>query len=157
MAQQSPAEALDNAEHLPFPLSIHFTGHCVSNKKGSMINEPVKTTPCCPGECKRLLCVLTWIRGRPNGTVMVVNVTMKRNELHLSQNVKASWRIRRRILRTDDGKPNRLAASRALLVPEAYFGHKSLPFRQQCECVLLSSMVVQLVLDPSTFQFPQNV
>ncbi|GFU77914.1 hypothetical protein TNCV_521141 [Trichonephila clavipes] len=31
-----------------------------------------------------------------------------------------SWRIRRRILRTDDGgKPNRLAASRALLVPEA--------------------------------------
>ncbi|GFV85256.1 hypothetical protein TNCV_928871 [Trichonephila clavipes] len=31
-----------------------------------------------------------------------------------------SWRIRRRILRSDDGcKPNRLAASRALLVPEA--------------------------------------
>ncbi|GFV43073.1 hypothetical protein TNCV_1459021 [Trichonephila clavipes] len=31
-----------------------------------------------------------------------------------------SWRIRRRILRKDDsGKPNRLAASRALLVPEA--------------------------------------
>ncbi|GFS70314.1 hypothetical protein TNCV_2012291 [Trichonephila clavipes] len=31
-----------------------------------------------------------------------------------------SWRTRRRILRTDDGgKPNRLAASRALLVPEA--------------------------------------
>ncbi|GFW13873.1 hypothetical protein TNCV_2097541 [Trichonephila clavipes] len=31
-----------------------------------------------------------------------------------------SWRIRRRILRTDDGgKPNHLAASRALLVPEA--------------------------------------
>ncbi|GFV92524.1 hypothetical protein TNCV_1744291 [Trichonephila clavipes] len=31
-----------------------------------------------------------------------------------------SWRIRRRILRTDDaGKHNRLAASRALLVPEA--------------------------------------
>ncbi|GFX16224.1 hypothetical protein TNCV_4704781 [Trichonephila clavipes] len=31
-----------------------------------------------------------------------------------------SWRSRRRILRTDDvGKPNRLAASRALLVPEA--------------------------------------
>ncbi|GFY02839.1 hypothetical protein TNCV_3507191 [Trichonephila clavipes] len=33
---------------------------------------------------------------------------------------KPSWRIRRRILRTDDGgKPNRLAASRALLVPQA--------------------------------------
>ncbi|GFX66957.1 hypothetical protein TNCV_4180821 [Trichonephila clavipes] len=31
-----------------------------------------------------------------------------------------SWRIRRRILRSDDGgKPNHLAASRALLVPEA--------------------------------------
>ncbi|GFX92306.1 hypothetical protein TNCV_1112331 [Trichonephila clavipes] len=31
-----------------------------------------------------------------------------------------SWKIQRRILRTDDGgKPNRLAASRALLVPEA--------------------------------------
>ncbi|GFS95243.1 hypothetical protein TNCV_2630731 [Trichonephila clavipes] len=31
-----------------------------------------------------------------------------------------SWRSRRRILRTDDGgKPNRLAASRAQLVPEA--------------------------------------
>ncbi|GFX50896.1 hypothetical protein TNCV_2732471 [Trichonephila clavipes] len=31
-----------------------------------------------------------------------------------------SWRIRRRILRTHDGgKPNRLAASRALLVPES--------------------------------------
>ncbi|GFX64735.1 hypothetical protein TNCV_4682101 [Trichonephila clavipes] len=31
-----------------------------------------------------------------------------------------NWRIRRRILWTDDGgKPNRLAASRALLVPEA--------------------------------------
>ncbi|GFT87106.1 hypothetical protein TNCV_2748631 [Trichonephila clavipes] len=31
-----------------------------------------------------------------------------------------SWKIRRRILRTDNGgKPNRLAAARALLVPEA--------------------------------------
>ncbi|GFX34083.1 hypothetical protein TNCV_1698311 [Trichonephila clavipes] len=31
-----------------------------------------------------------------------------------------NWRNRRRILRTDDGgKPNHLAASRALLVPEA--------------------------------------
>ncbi|GFX38277.1 hypothetical protein TNCV_3813231 [Trichonephila clavipes] len=84
-----------------------------------------------------------WIRGRPDGTVMV-NVTMKR-EMSCSILEKAhfanaslcavsagksswhdcnlygySWRIRRRILRTDDGgKPNRLAASRALLVPEA--------------------------------------
>ncbi|GFU70951.1 hypothetical protein TNCV_2540851 [Trichonephila clavipes] len=44
-----------------------------------MINEPVK-----PHHAvlfwgmQWLLCVLTWIRGRPNGTVMVVNVTMKR-------------------------------------------------------------------------------
>ncbi|GFW74971.1 hypothetical protein TNCV_2678391 [Trichonephila clavipes] len=91
-----------------------------------------------------LLCVLTWIRGRPNGTVMVVNVTMKR-EMSCSILEKAhfanaslcavsagksswhdcnlygySWRIRRRILWIDHGgKPNRLAASRLLLVPEA--------------------------------------
>ncbi|GFT74761.1 hypothetical protein TNCV_2516641 [Trichonephila clavipes] len=75
---------------------------------------------------------------------MVINVTMKR-EMSCSILEKAhfanaslcavsagksswhdcnlygySWRIRRRILRTDDGgQPNRLAASRALLVPEA--------------------------------------
>ncbi|GFU62547.1 hypothetical protein TNCV_1313851 [Trichonephila clavipes] len=35
---------------------------------------------------------------------------------------------------------------------------QSLPFRQQCRVhVLLTSMVVRLVLDPPTFQFPQNV
>ncbi|GFV31048.1 hypothetical protein TNCV_2098351 [Trichonephila clavipes] len=67
--------------------------------------------------------------------------------------------IRRRILRKDDGgKPNRqVAASRALLVPKL-LRTQSLPFRQQCRVhVLLSSMVVRLVLDPPTFQFPQNV
>ncbi|GFX68625.1 hypothetical protein TNCV_1800381 [Trichonephila clavipes] len=86
-----------------------------------------------------LLCVLTWNRGRPNGTVMVVNVTMKRamscsilekahfanaslcavsagkSSWHDCNLYGYSWRIRRRILRTDDGgKPNHLAASRAL-------------------------------------------
>ncbi|GFW55740.1 hypothetical protein TNCV_121241 [Trichonephila clavipes] len=88
-----------------------------------------------------LLCVFTWIRGRPNATVMVVNVTMKREISFICpQDVKNpgggscsilekahfandsfctvsagkrswhdynlygySWRIRRRILRTDDG------------------------------------------------------
>ncbi|GFY09815.1 hypothetical protein TNCV_3697771 [Trichonephila clavipes] len=35
---------------------------------------------------------------------------------------------------------------------------QSLPFRQQCRVyVLLSSMVIRLILDPPTFQFPQNV
>ncbi|GFV09062.1 hypothetical protein TNCV_1707891 [Trichonephila clavipes] len=66
-----------------------------------------------------LLCVLTWIRGRPNATVMVVNVTMKRKGAS-SVHKMLKPMIRRRILRTDDGgKPNCLAASRALLVPEA--------------------------------------
>ncbi|GFY21070.1 hypothetical protein TNCV_3991141 [Trichonephila clavipes] len=130
-----------------------------------------------------LLCVLTWIRGRPNATVMVVNVTMKRERSFICpQDVlkthvgscsileKAhftnassvryllakwygySWRIQRRILRTDDGgKPNRLAASRALLVPETA-SDTIASFRQQCRVlVLLSSMVVRLVLDPPAF------
>ncbi|GFV07919.1 hypothetical protein TNCV_2958581 [Trichonephila clavipes] len=43
-----------------------------------MIKEPVKK-PCCHfWGMKWLLCVLTWIRGCPNATVRVVNVTMKR-------------------------------------------------------------------------------
>ncbi|GFW76149.1 hypothetical protein TNCV_2057961 [Trichonephila clavipes] len=104
-----------------------------------------------------LLCALTWIRGRSNATIMVVNVTMKRemsficpqdfknpggilfhfregpfrkcfplcgicwqSSWHDCNLYGYSWRIRRRILRTDDGgKPSRLAASLALLVPEA--------------------------------------
>ncbi|GFW45419.1 hypothetical protein TNCV_4702301 [Trichonephila clavipes] len=49
------------------------------------------------------------------------------------QFVRYSWRIRRRIVRTDDGgkKPNRLAASRALLVLKL-LRTQSLPFQQQC-------------------------
>ncbi|GFW88421.1 hypothetical protein TNCV_2287471 [Trichonephila clavipes] len=44
-----------------------------------MINEPVKPHHAVTfGGMQWLLCVLTWIRGRSNATVMVVNVTMKR-------------------------------------------------------------------------------
>ncbi|GFV73953.1 hypothetical protein TNCV_1190341 [Trichonephila clavipes] len=69
-----------------------------------------------------------------------------------------SWRIRRRILRTDDGcKPNRLQLHEHCWSLKLLWT-QSLLFRQQCKVlVLLSSMVVQLMLDPPTFQFPQNV
>ncbi|GFW93933.1 hypothetical protein TNCV_4222101 [Trichonephila clavipes] len=73
-----------------------------------------------------------------------------------------SWRSRRRILRTDDGgKPNHLAASRALLVPEAASdaiasistamqgARASFKHGRPSSC--------SIVLDPPTFQLPQNV
>ncbi|GFU70070.1 hypothetical protein TNCV_2752051 [Trichonephila clavipes] len=107
----------------------------------------IETTPCGHFWGMQIL-LLTGIRGRPNATVMVVNVTMKREKRFICpQDVKNPARIRRRILWTDDGgKPNRLAPSRALLVPDL-FGNR----------FHFDSMVVRLVLDSSTFKFPQNV
>ncbi|GFV44108.1 hypothetical protein TNCV_3572291 [Trichonephila clavipes] len=70
-----------------------------------------------------------------------------------------SWRIQRRILRTDDGgKHNRLAASRALLVPEAASDAiASISTAMQAARASFKHVFVQLLLDPPTFQFPQNV
>ncbi|GFU82376.1 hypothetical protein TNCV_1232291 [Trichonephila clavipes] len=58
----------------------------------------------------------------------------------------------------DGGKPNRLAASRALLVPEAAsLRNPSISTAMQVHVLLSKHGRPALVLDPPTFQFPQNV
>ncbi|GFV27679.1 hypothetical protein TNCV_4169041 [Trichonephila clavipes] len=74
----------------------------------------------CPQDVKNPGGILFHFRESPLRNASVCAVSASKSSWHDCNLYGYSWRIRRRILWTNDGgKPNHLAASRALLVPEA--------------------------------------
>lgn len=55
-------------------VSYPITRHCVSEKKGPILSEPVKPTHCHFWVIKWFLSVLAWIRYGPDATVIVNNI-----------------------------------------------------------------------------------
>ncbi|GFV32564.1 hypothetical protein TNCV_1414491 [Trichonephila clavipes] len=74
----------------------------------------------CPQDVKTQVGSCSILEKAPFANASLDAVSAGKSSWHDCNLYGYSWRIRRRILWTDDGgKPNRLAASRALLVPEA--------------------------------------